>query len=77
VRLSVVPTVQIDARQRPEPPRRLSGEEKQVWREVTSARRPDWFYGAEIVENCQSVACDLALYCIVEGIKFIVHESSS
>jgi hypothetical protein len=45
--LSIVPAVSIDARQRPEPPKRLSSEEKAVWREVTGAVRPDWLYGAE------------------------------
>jgi hypothetical protein len=45
--LSIVRAVAIDSRQRPEPPKRLSREERQVWREVTGALRPDWFYGAE------------------------------
>lgn len=45
--LSIVPAVSIDARRRPEAPRRLSKEEKAVWREITAALRADWFYAAE------------------------------
>lgn len=45
--LAVVP---IDAnQQRPEPPARLSAEEKTIWREVTAAVRSDWFWSSEFL----------------------------
>jgi hypothetical protein len=56
--LSAMP-VDVKARP-PEPPWRLTSEERAVWEEVTSTVRPDWFRRSEVLFEvfCRAVATE-------------------
>jgi hypothetical protein len=48
--LSVIP---VDVRRTPSPPdARLSEAEKELWADLISSRRPNWFAGAEVILEC-------------------------
>jgi hypothetical protein len=38
--------------QRPEPPAKLSAEEKAIWREIVAKVKPDWFWSSEHLLVC-------------------------
>jgi phage terminase small subunit len=48
------------AQQRPQPPKALSREGKQVWREIVDRLRPDWFQGSEFLLEilCRAVVLE-------------------
>jgi hypothetical protein len=53
----MAPSVVVDVRQeRPEPPVRLSGDGKALWRDLVESRRAQWFRGAEAALESYVVA---------------------
>jgi hypothetical protein len=38
--------------QRPDPPARLSAEEKTIWREIVAKVKPAWFWSSEVLLEC-------------------------
>jgi hypothetical protein len=60
-RRSAASYVAVDvSQQRPDPPERLSAEEKVLWRDLTERLRPDWFVGTEHLLEiyCHSLAME-------------------
>jgi hypothetical protein len=62
---AVIPGVE---RARPEPPRKLSRQEKAVWRDVVERFRPDHFVGCEHLLECYCRAVAMERW-LVEQIK--------